>query len=136
MNLNGTATSQPRSTLPAPLHTAADMPSHWDNVELDFDAAAQRIIEAHEKDGDAEDLPIADLKTWAVVPYEVVARDRLSLRDVHHEVDRLRYEAGLPPPMSVPVTSDARALAPVRTHLLASYDRLQKPKGDDDDDAG
>ena len=64
---------------------------------------------------------------------EVVARDRLRLRDVHHEVDRLRYEAGLPPPMSVPVTSDARALAPVRTHALSSYDRLQNPKGDDDD---
>jgi len=45
----------------------------------------------------------------------------------------LRYEAGLPPPLSVPVTSDARALTPVRTHALASYDRLQKPKGDDDD---
>ena len=64
---------------------------------------------------------------------EVVARDRLSLRDVHHEVDRLRYEAGLPPPMSVPVTSDARALAPVRTHALSTYDRLQNPKGDYDD---
>jgi len=73
----------------------------------------------------------ADLLERAVA--EVVARDRLSLRDVHHEVDRLRYEAGLPPPLSVPVTSDARALTPVRTHALASYDRLQKPKGDDDD---
>ncbi len=66
---------------------------------------------------------------------EVVARDRLSLRDVHHEVDRLRYEAGLPPPMSVAVTSDVRALAPVRTHALSTYDRLQKPKGQDDDSA-
>jgi transposase len=73
----------------------------------------------------------ADLLERAVA--EVVARDRLSLRDVHHEVDRLRYEAGLPPPMSVPVTSDARGLAPVRTHALATYDRLQNPKGDDDD---
>jgi hypothetical protein len=35
--------------------------------------------------------------------------------------------------MSVPVTSDARALAPVRTHALSTYDRLQNPKGDDDD---
>jgi hypothetical protein len=57
---------------------------------------------------------------------EVVARDRLNLRDVHHEVDRLRYEAGLPPPMSVPVTTDVRALAPVRPHALSTYDRLQK----------
>ena len=73
----------------------------------------------------------AELLDRALV--EVVARDRLRLRDVHHEVDRLRYEAGLPPPMSVPVTSDVRALAPVRTHALSSYDRLQSSKGDDDD---
>ena len=66
---------------------------------------------------------------------EVVARDRLNLRDVHHEVDRLRYEAGLPPPMSVAVTSDVRALAPVRAHALSTYDRLQNPKGEDDDSA-
>ena len=64
---------------------------------------------------------------------EVVARDRLRLRDVHHEVDRLRFEAGLPAPLSVPVTSNAQALAPVRTHALSTYDRLQNSKGDDDD---
>jgi hypothetical protein len=64
---------------------------------------------------------------------EVVARDRLHLRDVHHEVDRLRFEAGLPPPLSVPVTSDARAQVPVRTHALSTYDRLQSAKEDDDD---
>ncbi len=74
----------------------------------------------------------ADLLQRAVT--EVVARDRLRLRDVHHEVDRLRYEAGLPPPLSVPVTSDARASTPVRTHALSTYDRLQKTKGGDDDD--
>ena len=91
MNLNGTTTSQPRSTLPAPLHTAADMPSHWDNVELDFDAAAQRIIEAHEKDGDAEDLPIADLKTWAVVPYE--GQFALAPLTRHHAPKPLRAAA-------------------------------------------
>ena len=66
---------------------------------------------------------------------EVVARDRLRLRDVHHEIDRLRFEAGLPTPLSVTVTSDARALTPVRTHALSTYDRLQNPKGGDDDDA-
>jgi transposase len=65
---------------------------------------------------------------------EVVARDRLRLRDVHHEIDRLRFEAGLPTPLSVTVTSDARALTPVRTHALSTYDRLQNPTGGDDDD--
>jgi hypothetical protein len=53
---------------------------------------------------------------------------------VHHEIDRLRYEAGLPAPLSVPITSDARARATVRTHALSTYDRLQSSKGGDDDD--
>jgi transposase len=74
----------------------------------------------------------ADLLERAVA--EVVARDRLRLRDVHHEIDRLRYEAGQPPPLSVPVTSDVRASTPVRTHALSTYDRLQSPKGEVDDD--
>src|SRR5271170_2409448 len=69
----------------------------------------------------------ADLLERAVA--EVVARDRLHLRDVHHEVDRLRFEAGLPVPLSVPVTSDVHARASVRTHALSTYDRLQKRKG-------
>ena len=73
----------------------------------------------------------AELLARAVA--EVVARDRLRLRDVHHEVDRLRFEAGLPAPLSVPVTSNVRALTPVRTHALSTYDRLQSSKGDDDD---
>ena len=73
----------------------------------------------------------ADLLERAVA--EVVARDRLRLRDVHHEVDRLRFEAGLPVPLSVPVTTDTRARIPVRTHALSDYDRLQSSKEDDDD---
>ncbi len=64
---------------------------------------------------------------------EVVLRDRLHLRDVHHEIDRLRFEAGLPAPLSVAVTSDERARTPVRTHALSTYDRLQNTQGDDDD---
>lgn len=91
MNLNGTTTNQPRSTLPAPLRTAADMPSHWHNVELDFDTAAERIIEAHKKDGDAEDLPIADIKTWAVVPHE--GQFALAPLTRHHAPKPLRAAA-------------------------------------------
>ncbi len=74
----------------------------------------------------------ADLLERAVA--EVVLRDRLHLRDVHHEVDRLRYEAGLPTPLTVGVTSDPRASTSVRTHALSTYDRLQNPKGESDDD--
>lgn len=73
----------------------------------------------------------ADLLERAVA--EIVTRDRLHLRDVHHEVDRLRFEAGLPAALSVAVTTDARANTPVRTHALSTYDRLKDTKGDDDD---
>lgn len=63
---------------------------------------------------------------------EVVARDQLQLRAVHHELDRLRYEAGLAPALTVPVTSDANANAQVRPHSLSSYDRLAGEKGGTD----
>lgn len=59
---------------------------------------------------------------------EVVARDQLQLRAVHHELDRLRYEAGLGPALTVPITSDANANAQVRPHSLSSYDRLAGEK--------
>ncbi len=65
---NGTSIHQ--STLPPPLRTAPDMAPRWDDVELDFDTAAERIIAAHKNDGAAYDLPISDLKTWAVAPHE------------------------------------------------------------------
>ena len=65
----------------------------------------------------------ADLLERAVL--EVIARDQLHLRAVHHELDRLRYEAGLPPPLSVPITQSIQANAhQVRTHALSTYDRL------------
>ncbi len=64
---NGTTVMGGR-TLPPPLRTAPDMPARWEDVELSFDEAAERIIAAHKKDGDAEDLPIGDLKTWVVAP--------------------------------------------------------------------
>ena len=46
------------------------MTASWSNVDDDFDTAAQKIIAAHARDGDATDLPISDLKTWAVAPHE------------------------------------------------------------------
>ena len=57
------------SSLRPPLHAAPDMAASWGNVELDFDTAADRIIQAHRADGAAKDLPLADLKTWAVAPH-------------------------------------------------------------------
>ena len=64
---------------------------------------------------------------------EVVSHDQPHLRAVHHALDRLRYEAGLPPPLSVPVTSDARASVHVRPHALSTYDRLHAADGGADD---
>jgi hypothetical protein len=66
---NGQTTTE-RTTLAPPLRTAPDMPPRWEDVELDFDTAAERIIQAHKTDGFSHDLPIADLKTWAVAPLE------------------------------------------------------------------
>jgi hypothetical protein len=58
------------SSLPPPLVTAPDMRPRWVDVEEDFDTAAERIIRAHENDGEANDLPVIDLRTWGVVPLD------------------------------------------------------------------
>jgi transposase len=68
---------------------------------------------------------------------EVVGHDQPHLRAIHHVLDRLRHEAGQPPPLSVPVTTDPRAAVHVRPHPLSTYDRLlgsSAAQGDDDDD--
>ena len=74
----------------------------------------------------------ADLLERALA--EVVAKDQLTLRALHHEVDRLRYEAGLDPALTVPVTADLRARTQVRPHALSAYDRLHVDHGGTDDD--
>jgi hypothetical protein len=63
---------------------------------------------------------------------EVVARDQLQLRAVHHELDRLRFEAGLAPASLVAVTTEPAAKVHVRPHALSSYDRLHAQGGNDD----
>lgn len=68
-NVNG-ARAPFGSTLPAPLRTAPDMSSSWTDVELDFDTAAELIVQAHRADGEHRDLPITDLKTWLIAPHE------------------------------------------------------------------
>ena len=87
--MNGTSTHE--HSLPAPLRVASDMPARWDDVELDFDAAAQRIIDAHKSDGTARDLPITDLKTWAIAPLD----GQFSLVPLarHHDPKPLRSSA-------------------------------------------
>ena len=55
---------------------------------------------------------------------EIVVQDQPNLRAVHHVLDRLRHEAGLPPPLSVTITNDPRAAVQVRTQTLSTYDQL------------
>ena len=88
--MNGTSHLQ-NTTLPPPLGVAPDMRARWDDVELDFDTAAERIIDAHKSDGTARDLPITDLKTWAIAPLE----GQFSLVPLarHHEPKPLRANA-------------------------------------------
>jgi hypothetical protein len=69
---------------------------------------------------------------------EVVGHDQPHLRAVHHALDRLRREAGQPPSLSVPVTTDARAAVHVRPHALSTYDQLHgsnETEGGADDDS-
>lgn len=54
--------------LRAPLRPAPDMSPIWEDVDLPFDAAAERFVARHQKDGVARDLPILDLRTWGVAP--------------------------------------------------------------------
>jgi Domain of unknown function (DUF932) len=79
------------NTLPPPLRTAPDMRADWDDVELSFDQAAERIIAAHAADGQAADLPVTDLKTWAVAPLD--SRFALVPLARHHEPKPLRNNA-------------------------------------------
>jgi transposase len=74
----------------------------------------------------------ADVLERAVA--DVLARGQLKLSAVHFAVDRLRYEAGLQPALTVPVTDDLRANAQVRPHSLATYDRLHDDGGDHEGD--
>lgn len=79
------------SPLPPPLATAPDMRPHWDNLDLSFDEAADRIVAAHAADGQAVDLPITDIQTWAVAPKD--GRFALVPLARHHEPRALRSNA-------------------------------------------
>jgi len=55
-----------RTGLTPPLRVAPDMSSIWRDVDMDFDTAANRLVEAHEQNGETRDLPVMDLRTWAL----------------------------------------------------------------------
>ncbi len=82
--------SLPRE-LPQPLRTAPDMASTWNDGDLDFDTAAEKIVNAHEWDGAHRDLPIGDLRTWTVAARE--GKFALVPLARHHEPRALRGSA-------------------------------------------
>ena len=64
----------------------------------------------------------------------VVSLGDLRLRAVHETLDRIRFEAGQMPMISVPITTYENAKAQVRPHALSTYDRLSRSsKGHDDE---
>ena len=123
MNTNGSTTRDTRS-IPGPLRTAADMPSRWDDVELGFDEAAERIIQAHAKDGAAQDLPIGDLKTWAIAPQGRRVRARPALASP-------RAEASPRDSLLEPHDAGRRAVGvhPAAPGALAARDDELLPRG-------
>ena len=73
----------------------------------------------------------ADMLERAVA--EVVAHDQLHLRAMHHELDRLRHEAGHAPALSVPVTAASkrqRAGAPARARRPTTASHGEDGGGD------
>lgn len=48
--------------------TRPDSRGGWRGETLSFDAAADLMIKAHAHDGDVEDIPVSDLRNWAIVP--------------------------------------------------------------------
>jgi len=55
-----------RPGLTPALHVLPDMPAIWQDLDLDFDSAAERLVRRHDADGASRDLPIMDLRLWAV----------------------------------------------------------------------
>ena len=49
-----------------PLRVLPDMAASWRDADLDFDTAADRLVEKHRVNGAARDLPVVDLRTWRV----------------------------------------------------------------------
>ena len=114
--------------LPDPLRVRPDMPPHWHDVELDFDTAAQSLVDAHHHDGKARDLPIVDLRTWGIAPQD--GEFSLAPLGRHHEPKPLRNNGftGLMTKLGAPAEFIRDRLpAPLQlatvNYLLSSADR-------------
>ena len=86
--MNHPITRSSHRSLPPPLTVLADMPPSWHDLDVDFDTAANRIVRAHDADGEHRDLPVLDLRTWGVVPD--AGRFALAPIGGHHDPKLLR----------------------------------------------
>ena len=124
-HMNG-ASSSLGSSLPKPLRTAHDMTSTWTDVELDFDTAAERVIRAHARDGEHRDLPITDMKAWAIAPHN--GKFALVPLARHHEPKVLRANgfSNLATRLGAPAEFIRKLPAPLQlanlNYLLAEHD--------------
>jgi hypothetical protein len=57
---------------------------------------------------------------------EVLEHDAVHIGAVRQVLDKRRSEHGLPPPVSIPLTSDEHRDLVVVPHSLATYDALKK----------
>lgn len=126
-HMNGTSSSV-RASLPAPLSTVADMSPRWADIETDFDTAADQIIRAHANDGEHRDLPVNDLKTWAVAPQD--GRFALVPLARHHSPKLLRANAfgNLAGRLGAPVDFIRKLPAPLQLASL-NYLLTEQPEG-------
>ena len=75
-------------TLPPPLTVLPDIAPMWSDLDVDFDTAANQVVEAHAADGAHRDLPVLDMRTWGVVPAD--GRFALAPLGGHHAPKVLR----------------------------------------------
>ena len=115
---------------PPPLEVSPDMAGHWNATDTDFDSAADLLVKAHRADGESRDLPVLDLRTWAVKAED----HHFALRPLadHQPVRRLRNNAfaNLASRLGAPVEFlRDRLTAPLQlatlNYLLSQGDRAQ-----------
>lgn len=101
------------TSLPAPLRPAPDMAPTWQDVDLDFDTAAERFVQRHQADGAVRDLPVMDLRTWGIAP----DRGRFTLKPL----------AGHEPPMHLRATAFSALCTRLGAPAEFLRDRLPAP---------
>ncbi len=110
------------------LRVRPDMTPLWRDVDLDFDSAANVLVDAHRQDGEARDQPVLDLRVWGIT----AERGHFSLAPLanHHPPVSLRSTAfaNLCARLDAPVPFirdrlPAELQTTVLNFLLASQDR-------------